>query len=383
MKKLGISGHPMDLEELVKKFPYLRNASATSVPDRLPQMVIGFDYYRLYHSRIAVEGHELDNPSAHQSRLGWYICTGESSAECFYACESCSTENDKELNRQMKDFFAVESDGIKTVSPSRSKEDMRALELLEEHTKQVDGRWQTCLLWKEDNALLPESKSMAMRRLQLMEKKMDRNPEFAELVNNKFEDYIQKGYLVPASKYKAELEPSQRKWYLPWFFAYHPTKKPRLVYDAAAKVNGKSLNDFLLKGPDLLNPLPSVLMRFRKNKIAITGDIKEMFHLVLLRREDWPSQTILFRGSDRGEDPQEYYMTVLFFGAASSPCSAIYAKNKNADLFADQFPTAVEAIKSNFYMDDYLGSTETEDEAIEIRKQITTIHDAGGFQVVK
>ncbi len=181
----------------------------------------------------------------------------------------------------------------------------------------------------------------------------------------------------------SELETSQRKWYLPWFFAYHPTKKPRIVYDAAAKVNGKSLNDFLLKGPDLLNPLPAVLMRFRQNKIAITGDIKEMFHQVTLKKEDWPSQTILYRGSQRDCEPQEYYMTVLFFGAASSPCSAIFAKNMNAEEFRNQYPAAVDAIINNFYMDDYLGSTKSEEEAIELRQQITAIHESGGFQIVK
>src|SRR5258705_504412 len=93
--------------------------------------------------------------------------------------------------------------------------------------------------------------------------------------------------------------PFNKKSFNDFPFAYHPTKKPRLVFDAAAKSNGKSLNDFLLKGPELLNPLPAVLMRFREKKIAITGDIKEMFHEVKLRKEDWPSQTILYRGCDR------------------------------------------------------------------------------------
>jgi hypothetical protein len=304
MKKLGISGNPLYFDDLIRRYPYIRQGKATSIPDSPPKMVIGFDNYRLFHSRRTIEGPQLDNPSAHQCRLGWYICTGDSSTECYNACESCSLENDKELHSQMKDFFAVETSGIKVVTPSRSKDDIRALELLEKSTKISDGRWETCLLWKDDDAVLPESKNMAIRRLQLMERKMDKNPEFAALVEKKFTDYIDKGYLVPATFNKQEVEPSPRKWYLPWFFAYHPTKKPRLVYDAAAKSNGKCLNDFLLKGPDLLNPLPAVLMRFRENKIAITGDIKEMFHQVKLRKEARPSQTVLFRGRDRGGEPK-------------------------------------------------------------------------------
>jgi hypothetical protein len=76
-------------------------------------------------------------------------------------------------------------------------------------------------------------------------------------------------------------------------------------------------------------------------------------------------------------------MTLLFFGAASSPCSAIYAKNKNAEMFRAQYPVAVDAILNNFCMDEYLGTTSTEEEAIQLRKVIPSIHAAGGFQITK
>ena len=51
-----------------------------------------------------------------------------------------------------------------------------------------------------------------------------------------------------------------------------------MVMDAAAKKNGVSLNDNLLVGPDLLNSLAGVLMRFREERVAIAADIEAMFH---------------------------------------------------------------------------------------------------------
>lgn len=52
-------------------------------------------------------------------------------------------------------------------------------------------------------------------------------------------------------------------------------EKLRLVFDAADKTDGKCLNDYLLKGSDLLSPLLGIMLRFRKHKIAVTGYIND------------------------------------------------------------------------------------------------------------
>ena len=52
----------------------------------------------------------------------------------------------------------------------------------------------------------------------------------------------------------------------------------RVVFDGSAKYNDTCLNQILLAGPDLLNNLVSVLMRFGQGKYAAMADIEEMFH---------------------------------------------------------------------------------------------------------
>ena len=54
-------------------------------------------------------------------------------------------------------------------------------------------------------------------------------------------------------------------WYIPHHGVYHRLKKKiRWVFDCSAKFNGMSLNDSLLTGPDLINSLLGIFLRFRK-----------------------------------------------------------------------------------------------------------------------
>ncbi|GBP48091.1 hypothetical protein EVAR_74596_1 [Eumeta japonica] len=112
---------------------------------------------------------------------------------------------------------------------------------------------------------------------------------------------------------------------VPASFRRHASAEVRLVFDAAARTNGKCLNDALLTGPDLIRSLLGVLVRFRQGRVAVSADIKEMFLRVKIREEDRDSLRFLWR-NNMHENPQEYRMTSLIFGAASSPCTAIYIK---------------------------------------------------------
>jgi hypothetical protein len=61
---------------------------------------------------------------------------------------------------------------------------------------------------------------------------------------------------------------------------------------------GPSLNDYWLKGPDLLNSLFGVILRFRENEVAVSGDISKMYHQVLIPQEDQHVHRFLWRNLD-------------------------------------------------------------------------------------
>ncbi|XP_062709057.1 uncharacterized protein LOC134288379 [Aedes albopictus] len=106
----------------------------------------------------------------------------------------------------------------------------------------------------------------------------------------------------------------------------------------------------------------------------------EMFHQVQIRPEDRQAQRYLWR--DNPEDSaQVFVMDVAIFGSTCSPCSTQYAKNANADEHAEEFPKAAVAIKENHYVDDYLDSVDSVDEAVQLAVDVKTVHERAGFQI--
>ena len=119
---------------------------------------------------------------------------------------------------------------------------------------------------------------------------------------------------------------------------FHPAKpgKLRVVFDAAAKYEGTSLNDNLFHGPNLANDMIDVLLRFRKEKIAVMANIQEMLQVrVPLDQRD--SLRFLWFTPNLDEPPETYRMNVHIFGAKDSPSIANFALQKTAKDNALEF----------------------------------------------
>ena len=134
-----------------------------------------------------------------------------------------------------------------------------------------------------------------------------------------------------------------------------------MVFDAAARFNGASLNDQLYQGPDLANSLIGVLIRFREEEIALTADLEAMLHQVKVLE-----------------------MLVHIFGTTSSPCCANKAMHQTADDNEDQFdPEVTLTVCRNFYFDDVLKSVPNEGRAIWLAQQLIELMKKGGFHLTK
>lgn len=282
------------------------------------------------------------------------------------------------LDHLMREYFEIDSLGVRCEGGLKTEHD-RALAILGNTSRKVDTHWETGLLWKQEVSPGINSLPMARRRLDLLEKKLDRDSKYADLYYSEMQRFLDKGYAKKIEKPTG----AEREWYLPHFGVVNANKpgRIRLVFDAAAKSKGVSLNDQLEAGPDLLQSLPAILIRFRQYKIAFKGDITDMFLRVRVRPEDRGAQRFLWRGKKRDVDPDVYEMSSLIFGAKSSPCSAIYIKNENARSFSVSHPEASRSIVRDSYMDDFLGSSQDDAHAARLVRDVVKINKQANFEM--
>ncbi|XP_045463850.1 uncharacterized protein LOC123673410 [Harmonia axyridis] len=386
VKNLSIPNQKINVDLLSQNIPHLNRKILEAVENATPEILIGQDNCGLIISRQVIQP-KMNQPIMSKSKLGWTIHGALNDStdgnEMNHATLCCRHIEDDELHRMVKDSFKLEAFGVNEKIIS-SVEDRKALEIMNSTAKRIGNRWEIGHLWRNMDVAFPDSKVNALNRLSCMERKMKKDCEFAKQYREKIQDYINKGY---ARKLELEeITENPRNWFLPHFAVWnvHKPGKIRLVFDAAARSFGYSLNDFLLQGPDFVPSLVSVLWRFRQGKIAFSGDIREMFHQVLIKKEDRCAQRFLWHDENNlGGIPDVYEMNVMIFGAVSSPSVAQFIKNRNAECFEDKFPGISRAMKRQHYVDDYLDSCSTYEEAIQRVRDVIYVHNQAGFEMVK
>ena len=159
--------------------------------------------------------------------------------------------------------------------------------------------------------------------------------------------------------------------------------KVRAVFDAGAKFKGISLNDNLLKGPDLLNSLITILIRFRLGQYAVIADIKQMFHQLKVRESDQDALRFLW-GTTKFENPVEYVMNVHLSGKNDSPCVVNYGLKRCAKDQSNNFNAkTVECVDKDFYMDDFTKSNDSEKYLLTLSNELIEMFLNCSFRLTK
>lgn len=250
-----------------------------------------------------------------------------------------------------------------------SVEDNEFLEVMDkEFAKSPSGHWSGPLPFRAHRPRLPNNKQMALKRAQSLQRSLTRNPRKRDHFLLFMKDMFDRGHAELAPL----LEDGKECWYLPMFGVYHHKKKDqiRVVFDSSASFEGISLNSVLMCGPDLTNNLVGILLRFRKEPVAVMADVERMFYGFFVSEPDRDFLRFLwYKDNDPQQNLVEYRMCVHVFGNRPSPAVAAYGLRKCVqNLSGNDGEDVKEYVERNFYVDDGLGSFQSVPHAISVLK---------------
>ena len=378
--------------ELKNKWPHLRQVPFESVSRRRQiDIMIGSDHPVFHHVLKEACGDQPNDPIARLTNLGW-VCFGPTLVEEFRRnthSHFTRTYRSSQVNKPpppddiLRAFWELESLGIVDKPEQRmTAEERVAVAQVSETLEFKNGRYRVGIPWKEGEPKFTNNHDVALVRLKSQEKSLKRKrPEVMQAYNKIFQDYETKDYIrrVPQSEV-------EQQWFLPHFPVVKEdrvTTKVRVVFDAAAKHDGKSLNDAIWPGPKLQRDLVDVLTRFRRAPVALSADISEMFLQVELQDKDRPFHRFLWRDFDTSRQPDVYEFQRLLFGNTASPFCSQYVLQTHAKTHALDFPEAASTVEDSMYVDDVLDSCETVESAQHLRRQLSALLAMAGFKLRK
>ena len=174
-------------------------------------------------------------------------------------------------------FWEIESYGTELCDRIVCTEEEKvALEKVSSSVRYNNGRYSVAVPWKKQRPQLPNNRQMAESCLLTTERNLKKKEVVEKEYQKTIETYVEKGYLrkVPETK-----TPPPEIWYLPHFPIVKMSKsttKVRIVFNCSARCNGVSLNDVIHARPKLQRELFDILIRFRRNPVALVCDIQEM-----------------------------------------------------------------------------------------------------------
>ena len=374
---LNVQYHKVDINKIKSSYPVFNDIELPQLNETDVTILIGADFLRLHlhkDSRYISD----QNPCGVKTELGWVLLGGKPS----FNIRSNRISTDIAQSFDLEKFWSIDTYGT-VKKPDRllmTKEEKQAYDTLENSISFKKGHYEVGMLWKDPERTLINNKPRAVQRLASLEKRLEKNPDKAEKYSDTMQTYVKLGHCK-------KLNPTESKsvsditYYIPHHYVLKP--KFRIVFDASAKYAGQSLNDLLLKGPDLLNNLVTVLLGFRNGKYSISADIEKMFHQIYVKPEERNCLRFHWR-----ENPSlvidEYQMNVHLFGKNDSPCIANFSLKQSSKDQKNKFKKQIcEPVEKDFYMDDFLKSGECIHNLTNVAKQLFTLLSNRGFRLTK
>ncbi|XP_068675693.1 uncharacterized protein [Montipora foliosa] len=306
-------------------------------------ILVGSDqYWRLVSGRVVRGEH---GPTAIETKLGWVLSgpipegiqvdRHQSNLVTTHVLKSAVNPVDvtnETLDGNLKTFWELESLGIKP----------RTLyETFQEQISFKNNRYEVHLPWKTPHPSLPDNYELSRKRLENLLKRLRQEPEILKEYDSVIKEQLQRGIV-------------------------EVVEKPR---------EGGVENIF------------DVLLRFRVNQVALTGDVEKMFLMVGITEKDRDVLRFLWVDDIDKSSPETVILrfTRVVFGVSSSPFLLNATIKHHIEQYKEADPEFVEKFLRSIYVDDLIissGASEV-DAAYELYLKSKLRLAEGGFNLRK
>ncbi|XP_054281343.1 uncharacterized protein LOC128999010 [Macrosteles quadrilineatus] len=327
---------------------------------------------------------------AMETLLGWTlmgkaIISGSTGSTTLSTVVTSMFINDADI----LELWRLDTIGITDTSESVSKE-QKALAVKNHFIKTTtineEGRYEVSLPWVYCHPPLPSNRELAEKRLSTVVKKLDGN-NFTVDYDSVFKQWLSDGIIeaVPSDDLNNNFH------YLP----HRPVVKEssittqiRPVFDASAKTKfSPSLNDCIENGPNLIELIPSVMMRFREGKFGVIADIAKAFLQISLNVQDRDFLRFLWFDINERSRSIVYRHKRVVFGVKCSPflLGALIDLHLQKSMTSQEYDdNVVKKLSKSFYVDNVSTSVDTYEELkhfVEESKQVMAAakFDLGGW----
>lgn len=225
-------------------------------------------------------------PAAIKTKLGWTLQGPARGLPQYCQPQSflltSTNPSTTELIHNVERLWQVDTLSFRSAKlVTRSKEDQEAIALLESKTVRVEvegiTRYATPLLRRKNAPYFQVSPEAVMPSLRSTERRLLKDPEKAAAYCAEIKKLDVAGSVAKLST--PGIVEGGESWFIPHHMVQH-NQKNCIVFNCSYEYRGLNLNNSLLPGPTLGPSLLGVLLHFRQHSVAISGDIRGMFHQV-------------------------------------------------------------------------------------------------------
>ena len=292
-------------------------------------IIIGNDYYgQLITGKVIKTQNEA--LIAMESKFGWLLSgpiykgkNGQSNLTTLCQKAGIMPVEDEKLDNLLTKFWEINQ------IPEENKQDEEIIRKVQETIwfNEATGRYNVKLPWKLKKHDLPANYNLSKSRLSSLQNSLNRkDPELITKYNEQLLEQLNLGFIEKVQNLDHHEGVLHYMPHFPVFKSDSATTKMRIVYDASARMSPKSpsLSDCLHTGPNLMQDLTDILLKFRTHKKAFSADIEKAFLQIELNSLDRDATRFLWlkdinQPVDSKSNLEAYRFCQVLFGATPSP----------------------------------------------------------------